>query len=126
MSKIPLVASFTNGVGGNISSFSAPQLTDISGMPLLNFSDNCTGNATSSSCVEGWADGSHYRISAGTSKTFEVHETILGTLGTGASVSFGLGSKSNFVWDDVAGNNIGNLNGTGIYSYPTNTVTTHN
>lgn len=127
LDQIPLVTTINPGTNGVIGNISSVYLTDpnTGGALLSNFSESCAGTAsgsTSASCLQIWANGNHYRISAGQSKTFDIHETVSGTLGTGATLSVTLGTPSNFIWDDISGQNIGHLNGILIYNYPTNSV----
>ena len=147
LSDIPLTASVNDGNGGSGVTIASGSLkiTDNNDVALAgpvtttNSSITTTGSSTN---VFGSANANHYRISAGTSKTFEIHGTVSGTLGAGASISVGLGANTVFAWDDINGNNIStvatngtisvnnlggpSLTGALLYAYPNTSVSIHN
>ncbi len=131
LAKIPVVASLNAGANST-ANITAINLTDTNGVALPNLTSSCSGTTPTNECDQTWSSGNHYRIGAGQSKTFEIHANISGTLGTGASAdtsigeSEGLGSEASFIWDDINGNNIGNLNGILLYNYPEGSVEIHN
>jgi len=140
ISKIPLTVSLSSGTGGaaNIVA-NGVVLTDTNGAALANLTSTNAGGAvtsTTASEVFGSATANHYRISAGSSKTFEIHVNFTGaTMGTSASASVSLGAPAQFVWDDINGANISNvatngtitsgLSGAALYSYPSGSVSIH-
>jgi len=130
--QIPLQLSINSGTSGT-ANITSVKLTDTNDVTLAAFTPGtCTAAANSSSgnCLETWTAGSYYRISAGQSKTFEVRATIAGSFGTSASVSFGLGTSSTFLWGDVNGGATAStgatLTGQALYSYPNSSVSIHN
>jgi hypothetical protein len=67
-----------------------------------------------------------YTISAGTSQTFNLYGTVIGTFGSaGVSVVSTSVSSSGFLWDDVLGGAT-NLTGHHIYNFPTNSYSLRN
>ncbi len=131
-SGTPVIAASSGGVGGIT-------LTDTNGVTLANFTATNTSGSTSKTATEvfGSATANHYRISAGTSKTFEIHADFTGsTFGTSATASVSLGSSANFVWDDINGGVLSNVSTTGsitsgltgaaLYAYPSGSVSIHN
>jgi hypothetical protein len=135
----PVIVAGTNVHAGII-------LTDTNGVSLgsdgSTFTARNSAGTTSATATEvfGSTTAGHYRISAGTSKTFEIHADLTGsTFGTSATASVSLGGAAGFAWDDINGNNIssvtadgnatitgGHLVGTYLYSYPSGSVSIHN
>jgi len=72
-------------------------------------------------------NGGGYRISAGTTKTFDIYATVGGSLGSAGTsrVTLGAGAASSFSWTDVNGNKSG-ITGANIYNYPNTTVSLSN
>ena len=147
IASIPLNISISQGSSGPGNATivaNSLKLTDnndalLSTLTATNLSSTSTATSTE---VFGSATSTHYRISAGQSKTFEIRGTITGSFGTSASVSVGLGAATQFTWDDINGNNIDTvstggvisvtapqtvaLTGALLYSYPTGSVSVHN
>jgi hypothetical protein len=121
LSAIPVILTLNNG--GGTASFTGAKITDTNDVALANFSNpTCTSGQ---SCTSTGTWSTHYRISAGSSKTFEVRASMTGTLLASSSLSFGLGSSGSFTWDDINGGGTG-LTGAALYSYPSSSVSIHN
>lgn len=131
--QIPLKVSINSGTAGT-ATISSVKVTDTNDIALTGLSSGgtCTAaaNASTSACVQTFSSGNYYRISAGSSKTFEVRATTANAFGTNASVSFGLDTSSTFLWGDVNGGATASsgatLTGAALYSYPNASVSIHN
>jgi hypothetical protein len=153
LSEIPLSVSVNAGTSGTADvAVNSIKLTDTNGVSLgtyftatnarlTNTSGSTSGSATEvfgdPSCTTTGCTTNHYRISAGTSKTFEIHANLSGdTFGTSATASVSLGTNTSFAWDDINGGSISDvaaggtvnagLTGLGLYNYPTGSVSIHN
>ena len=148
LSEIPLSVTVSAGTGSPVivagtNSHAGIILTDTNGVSLgtdgSTFTARNSSGTTSATATEvfGSATANHYRISAGTSKTFEIHADLTGsTFGPSSTVSVSLGGAANFVWDDINGANISNVSTTGgytsgltgqaLYTYPSGSVSIHN
>ena len=146
IASLPINVSISAGASGGSPTLSANSLkiTDNNDATLayLTTTNISTTSTATSTNVFGSAQGNHYRISYGQSKTFEIRGTITGSFGTSASVSVSLGSAGQFAWDDINGNNIDTvstagaitvtgpqvtpLTGSLLYAYPTGSVSIHN
>jgi len=131
--QLPLKVSINSGTSGT-ANITAVKLTDTNDIALTGISSGgtCTAaaNSSTSGCIQTFSSGNYYRISAGSSKTFEVRATTAGSFGTSASVSFGLDTSSTFLWGDVNGGATASsgatLTGAALYSYPNASVSIHN
>ena len=147
LSEIPLVVSISVGNGGATPTIVANHvtLTDTNGAAIGGtFTATNSAGTTSATASEVFGSGTsgHYRISAGSYKTFEIHADFTGTsFGTSATASVSLaptslGSPYDFVWDDVNGGVASNvatngtytsgLTGASLFSYPSGSVSIHN
>ena len=123
LSAIPLTLNLNNG--GGSGAFTGAKITDTGDVALANFTNPTCTSGTSCTSTGTWSGGNHYRITAGTSKTFEIRASISGTLIASSSLSASVTPASSFTWDDINGGGTG-LTGTALYSYPSNSISIHN
>jgi hypothetical protein len=147
LSEIPLTVSLSVGSGGSTPHINSVTLTDTNGASLGGNFVALNGIGTTSATgleVFGSGTANHYRISAGTSKTFEIHADLTTTVfGTSATASVSLGTSTSFGWDDINGANLSSvvvgtgvlsagssplplLTGAALYNYPSGSVSIHN
>lgn len=117
LNQLPITVA-TSG-GANVASGTAIIVKDSSNNTTITTTDPTFNNAGADTVT--FTNG--YRISAGTSKTFDIYAVVSGSLGNAGTsrVSLGLGASSSFLWTDVNGNLTG-ITGSKIYNYPNTTV----
>ncbi len=115
--QIPVTVSSSTGIAITASTL---ELRDSSGATVITGSNALSGSGN-------FTLSTARRISKGTSETYTVYATLTGVAGNAgtASVTFGLGNKNLFQWNDVAGG-VSAITGQSMLAYPTNTQTKTN
>lgn len=110
--QIPVTVSVA---GSGVIASSSIELRDASGSTIITGSNalSASGNFVLSTSR---------KISKGSSETYTVYATFTGVSGAAGtqSVTFGLGAKASFLWDDVVGG-VNGINGSLLNTYPNTT-----
>ncbi len=110
----------TSGING--FGLSSPRIADGT-TTIAGSSCSVGGGSTTVTCTF----SSGYTIAAGSTKSFNLYSTVLGTtiLNSFTSVATSL-SSAGFLWTDIAGNGAtGAQSGTWIYNFPTGSYSIH-
>lgn len=103
--------------GATSITVSAIELRDSTGASVITDSSTITSSGANSFVLS-----TPRKITKGTSETYTVYGTFAGVSGAAGtqSVTFGLGSKALFLWDDVVGG-ASNITGSLLNTYPNTT-----
>ncbi len=120
------------GAGATAPEFQNVMVKDSSGSVVIVGTLGTNGttvlNTTAATSVAGnFVFSTPRKIAKGTSETYTIYGTVSQVTGAAntVSVTSALGAAGSFLWNDVVGGG-SNIQGTAIYSYPTNTQTKTN